>query len=191
MVSKRRANERSDVWTKKITVISTSIRPNSNSELLAKSFVEGAEAAGNDVTFITLKDKDIRFCRGCLSCHQTGKCIIQDDVARSWTLCFTQTWWSGYADLLFRDVRTDENPHRPHESNVSNGLPVPGRVLLATAADEGEDVFEKAETGLTGWLDCFPKTTLKGSVYCGGVTGGGEISGNAKLAEARALGAQV
>ena len=63
--------------------------------------------------------------------------------------------------------------------------------FLATAADEGEDVFEKAETGLTGWLDCFPKTTLKGSVYCGGVTGGGEISGNAKLAEARALGAQV
>lgn len=66
---------------KKVTVISTSIRPNSNSELLAKSFAEGAEAAGNEVTFITLKDKDIRFCRGCLSCHQTGKCIIQDDVA--------------------------------------------------------------------------------------------------------------
>ena len=63
--------------------------------------------------------------------------------------------------------------------------------FLATAADEGADVFEKAETGLTGWLDCFPKTTLKGTVYCGGVTGGGEISGNAKLAEARALGAQV
>ena len=46
---------------KKVTVISTSIRPNSNSELLAKSFAEGAEAAGNEVTFITLKDKDIRF----------------------------------------------------------------------------------------------------------------------------------
>ena len=37
---------------KKITAISTSIRPNSNSELLAKSFAEGAEAAGNEVAFI-------------------------------------------------------------------------------------------------------------------------------------------
>ena len=97
---------------KKVTVISTSIRPNSNSELLAKSFAEGAEATGNEVAFITLKDKDIRFCRGCLSCHQTGKCIIKTMWPRSWTPCFTQTWWSGYADLLFRDVRTDENHHR-------------------------------------------------------------------------------
>jgi len=178
--------------TKKVTVISTSIRPNSNSELLAKSFVEGAEAAGNEVTFITLKDKDIRFCKGCLSCHQTGKCIIQDDVAPimdavlhadvvAWATPIYYFEMSGQMKTLIDRM----NPMYPMDYRFRDVY------FLATAADEGEDVFEKAETGLTGWLDCFPKTTLKGTVYCGGVIGGGEISGNAKLAEARALGAQV
>lgn len=177
---------------KKVTVISTSIRPNSNSELLAKSFAEGAEAAGNEVAFITLKDKDIRFCRGCLSCHRTGKCIIQDDVAPImdavlhadvvvWATPIYYFEMSGQMKTLIDRM----NPMYPMDYRFRDVY------FLATAADEGEDVFEKAETGLTGWLDCFPKTTLKGSVCCGGVTGGGAISGNAKLAEAWALGAQV
>ena len=44
---------------KKIVVISTSIRANSNSEALAKSFADGASNAENDVEFITLKDKQL------------------------------------------------------------------------------------------------------------------------------------
>ncbi len=42
---------------KKIVVISTSMRANSNSEALAKSFTDGASNEGNDVEFISLKDK--------------------------------------------------------------------------------------------------------------------------------------
>lgn len=56
--------------TKKVLVISTSLRNRSNSEILADSFIEGAKAAGNDVEKISLKDKSIAFCKGCL---QTAK----------------------------------------------------------------------------------------------------------------------
>ena len=35
--------------SKKVVVISTSLRANSNSEALAKKFVKGAEAAGHEV----------------------------------------------------------------------------------------------------------------------------------------------
>lgn len=35
--------------SKKVLVISTSLRNRSNSEILADSFIEGAKAAGNDV----------------------------------------------------------------------------------------------------------------------------------------------
>lgn len=49
---------------KKVVIISTSIRTNSNSEAMAKSFAEGAVAAGNQVDFISLKDKKIDFCKG-------------------------------------------------------------------------------------------------------------------------------
>ena len=65
---------------KKIVVISTSMRANSNSEALAKSFTDGASNEGNDVEFISLKDKRVGFCKGCLVCQQTGNCVIKDDV---------------------------------------------------------------------------------------------------------------
>lgn len=38
--------------SKKVVVISTSLRINSNSEALAKEFVKGAEAAGHKVEYI-------------------------------------------------------------------------------------------------------------------------------------------
>lgn len=66
--------------SKKVVVLSTSLRNNSNSELLAKSFVEGAKKSGNEVEYITLKNKNIRFCTGCLTCQKTGRCVIKDDV---------------------------------------------------------------------------------------------------------------
>lgn len=66
--------------SKKVIVLSTSLRSSSNSELLAKSFVEGAKESGNEVEFITLKNKDIHFCIGCLACQKTGHCVIRDDV---------------------------------------------------------------------------------------------------------------
>lgn len=44
-----------DLMNKKIVVISTSMRANSNSEALAKSFTDGASNEGNDVEFISLR----------------------------------------------------------------------------------------------------------------------------------------
>lgn len=32
--------------------------------------------------FITLKEKEIGFCKGCLACQQTGNCVIKDDVTK-------------------------------------------------------------------------------------------------------------
>ena len=63
--------------------------------------------------------------------------------------------------------------------------------LLATAAEEGDEVFEKAITGLSGWIDCFEKTSIKGTVLCGGVSSGGDIFSNTKLKEAYNLGSHV
>ena len=52
---------------KKILVITTSLRPNSNSDILAEAFITGAREAGHEVEKISLKDKSIGFCRGCLA----------------------------------------------------------------------------------------------------------------------------
>ena len=57
---------------KKVVIISTSLRPGSNSHALAEQFAEGAKSAGNEVELISLKWKEIKFCIGCLSCQ--GQC---------------------------------------------------------------------------------------------------------------------
>ena len=66
----------------KITVISSSLRRNGNSEMLADEFIRGAKESGNEVEKITLGGKKINFCIGCLSCQKTGKCVIKDDCAK-------------------------------------------------------------------------------------------------------------
>lgn len=68
---------------KKVLVISTSLRPRSNSEALADEFVRGAQEAGNEVEKVTLRGKDIRFCKGCLVCQKTQECVIKDDDAQA------------------------------------------------------------------------------------------------------------
>ena len=50
---------------KKILIVSTSLRKNSNSEALALAFAEGAKAAGHEVDFVSLREKTVNFCRGC------------------------------------------------------------------------------------------------------------------------------
>jgi multimeric flavodoxin WrbA len=59
---------------KKAIVISTSLRAGSNSQALAEQFAEGAKAAGNQVEFISLRGKEIKFCVGCQAC-QKNRCL--------------------------------------------------------------------------------------------------------------------
>ena len=47
--------------SKKVLVISTSLRKNSNSDILADSFIKGAEDGGNSVEKVCLTDKKITF----------------------------------------------------------------------------------------------------------------------------------
>ena len=66
--------------SKKVLVISTSLHVKSNSEALADAFLMGATEAGHEVEKISLKGKEIHFCRGCLACHTLKTCAIKDDM---------------------------------------------------------------------------------------------------------------
>ena len=66
--------------SKNILIISTSLRKGSNSEMLADEFMRGAKEAGHQAEKISLRDKRVGFCKGCLTCQKTGCCVIQDDA---------------------------------------------------------------------------------------------------------------
>ena len=63
--------------------------------------------------------------------------------------------------------------------------------LLTTAAEDEDQTPKRAEMGLTGWIDCYPKSRLAGTLFCGGVNDAREIEGSPKLQEAYELGKRI
>ena len=177
---------------KKVIVISTSLRQGSNSDMLADKFAEGAKAARHEVEKISLVGKNIQFCKGCLACQKLGRCVIDDDVNDM------------MAKVLKADVVAWATPIYYYEMsgqmktlidrmNAMYPLDYQFRdiYLLTTAAEEEESTPKRAESGLTGWIDCYSKSRLAGTLFCGGVNGSRDIDGNPKLQEAFELGSKI
>ena len=210
----------------KILVITTSLRAHSNSDALAAQFIRGAQDAGHEVETISLKDKDIRFCKGCLACQrgavkqmfldgdcskaranesrderaqslpsaaearpEVRVCVIKDDVAPiiqkmhdADAICFATPIYYYEMSGQMKTLLDRGNPLYTTDYKFRNIY------MLTTAAEDEPYVPERAVAGLTGWIDCFEKARLAGTVFVGGVNDPNEIVGNDKLKLAYELG---
>lgn len=175
---------------KNVLVISSSLRGGSNSELLAKAAMEGAQAAGNTVVWLSLKEKNFGFCKGCLACQNSGKCVIRDDMDNMIELVknadviimATPVYYYGMSGQL-KTFLDRCNPLYIADYRFREIY------LLTTSAEDGEEVYQTTQAGVQGWIDCFPKATLAGVISGGGVNNPKEISFHPELLErARALG---
>jgi len=177
---------------KKILIISTSPRANSNSHALAEAFARGARESGNDVEIICLRDKEIKYCQGCLACQKTGKCVIHDDAPAI------------TAKMHGSDVIVWATPIYYYEMSgqmktmIDRGNPLYGSdyhftdvYLLSSAAETEDFAPQRALSGLQGWIDCFERAHLAGTVFAGGVTAPGEIAGHHALTAAYDLGHRI
>lgn len=177
---------------KKVIVISTSLRHGSNSAMLANQFVAGAKAAGNEVEKISLVGKNIQFCKGCFGCAKLGRCVINDDVndIMAKVLQADVVCW---ATPIYYYEMSGQMKTLIDRMNAMYSLDYQFRdvYLLTTAAENESETPKRAEIGLTGWIDCYPKSRLAGHLFCGGVNEVHEIEGNLKLQEAFELGKQV
>ena len=155
----------------KVLVISSSLRNSSNSELLAKQAAKGAKDAGHDVEFISLKDKTLNFCKGCLACQKTMKCVINDDAAE---ICGKV----GNADVLIfacpiyyyelcgqlKTLLDRCNPLYPSDYRFRDVY------LITASAEDGDEVYQKAKAGMQGWVDCFERAKLVRVLSGGGLS---------------------
>ena len=157
---------------------------------MASLCARGAAESGCEVELISLRGKELRFCQGCFACQKSGKCVLRDDMQeivpkmeQADVLAFATPIYyyemSGQmktlldrgnplfvADYCFRDV-----------------------YFFASAAEDEDFVPQRAISGLEGWIECFPKARLAGSVFGGGVTATGEMKEHPeKLQAAYALG---
>ena len=63
--------------------------------------------------------------------------------------------------------------------------------LLAAVADEGANTVEGAVKAIQGWVDCFERCELAGTIFAGGVNGVGDIAGHPALEEAYQTGRDI
>lgn len=178
---------------KKVLIISTSPRKGGNSDILADEFAKGAREAGHEAEKICLYDKTINFCKGCLACQKTQRCVIQDDanaIAQKMkdadVLAFATPIYYYEMCGQMKTMLDRANPLFPSEYAFRDIY------LLASAADDEESAVDGAVNGLKGWIACFEKAQFKGVVKGVGAANPGDIRKMpTRLEEARIMGKNV
>lgn len=178
---------------KHVLVISASPRRGGNSDLLADAFMQGAQEAGHDVAKISLREKKVGFCKGCLGCQKTQQCVLRDDMdeilprmQRAEVIAFAGPVYFYSLCGQLKTLLDRTNPLFASEYAMRDIY------LLASAADTAENAVDGSITALEGWVSCFEKVRLRGSVRALGVTEAGDVRRTpAALDAARELGRNI
>lgn len=177
---------------KKILILSSSPRKGGNSETLAAAFAQGAQAAGHSVETIFLREKAFRFCKGCLACQKLGHCVIADDAVdiaarmhHADVLVFATPVYYYSVSGQLKTMLDRANPLYGTDYAFTKVY------LLATAAEDEPYVVEGTVKTVQGWVDCFDRCQLAGTVFAGGVDRIGDIAGHPALETAYRLGNAV
>ena len=178
--------------SKHVLMISSSPCKGGNSETLAASFAKGAEEAGHKVETIYLREKNYGFCKGCLACLKVGHCVIGDDAVEiaarmhnADVLVFATPVYYYCVSGQLKTMLDRANPLFDSDYVFTTAY------LLATAAEDGEETVEGTVKAVQGWVDCFERCELAGTVFAGGVNGVGDIAGHPALEKAYQMGKEV
>lgn len=178
--------------SKHVLIINSSPRKGGNSETLAASFAKGAEEAGHKVETVYLREKNYSFCKGCLACLKVGHCVIGDDAVEiaarmhdADVLVFATPVYYYCVSGQLKTMLDRANPLFDSDYVFTKAY------LLATAAEDGEETVEGTVKAVQGWVDCFERCELAGTVFAGGVTDVGEIAGHPALEKAHQMGKEI
>ena len=177
---------------KKVLIISSSPRKGGNSETLAAAFAKGAQEAGNPVETVSLRDKQIGFCKGCFACLKLGHCVIQDDAVEiaakmhdADILVFATPVYYYSVSGQLKTMLDRANPLFGTDYAFTKAY------LLATAAEAEPETVEGAVKAVQGWVDCFERCELADTIFAGGVNGIGDIAGHPALDTAYQTGREI
>ncbi len=167
---------------KKVLVISTSLRTDSNSDILSTAFLRGAKEAGHQTEYISLVEKEIAFCKGCMACQHSKKdCVIKDDaiviaqkVKDADVVVFATPIYYYEMSGQMKTLLDRCNPIYDTDYKFREVY------LIATAADTEEKAMDGAIKGLEGWVECFEKARLAGVVKGVGIEFPGDAFNNSE-----------
>ena len=168
---------------KKIVLVSSTFRKRGNSEILADEFEKGALEGGNQVKRINLRDIELKFCIGCLSCLKTGKCVQKDSVNALLEYATPVYYYEMSGQMkTFLDRL---NPLYGRDNAFKEVY------LIATSAEDDKHAMDGAIKGLQGWIDCFDGVRLKKVIYGTGLEKTGEAQGSKAAKEAYEVGKSI
>ena len=179
--------------SKKILILSTSPRKNSNSDALAEEFAKGAREAGHEIEKISLIGKEIQFCRGCLACQKTMRCVIHDDADKIVQEKMLHADVLVFATPIYYYEMCGQMKTLLDRANplYSSDYAFRDVYFIAAAAEDGDEVWSRAASGLEGWIACFPKAHLSGIIFGGNATEAGSIQGNPAMQKAFEMGKAI
>ena len=168
--------------TKKVLIISTSLRNNANSEILAHETERGATDARHQVEFISLKDKNIGFCKGCMACQKLGHCVINDD-ANAITEKMKNSDVIVWATPVYYYEMSGQMKTLIDRANsiYATGYNFKDVYVITTSADGAENTVQTVINGLNGWCACLPGTSIKGFLNGGGLEEPNDAKQNSQL----------
>lgn len=177
---------------KNVLVISSTMRKNGNSEVLAQEFAKGAKDGGNNVEFITLRDREIKFCKGCMACQSLKVCVIKDDsnevvekMKNSDVIAFASPIYYYEMSGQLKTLLDRGNPL------YSSDYKFKDIYFLATSADTNPHSADIAANGIKGWISCFAGVELKDVILGAGAEGVGDIVNNPAMQQAYNAGLKV
>ena len=175
----------------KILIISASPRVNGNSDILAEQFKKGAEEAGNKVETIHLRNLNYGFCKGCLACQKTGKCVLKDDIA------------DVFPKIMEADKIVLASPVYYYSLSgqmktfLDRCNPLYGRMkgktfyFILTMTDKDKSNMERVFDAFEGFTMCFDDITPGGRVYGAASDAKGAVVDTPAYKDAYMLGKEV
>lgn len=177
--------------SKKVLILSGSPRKNGNSDILCDEFAKGAKEAGHEVEKIRVAEKNISYCRACYACKETGKCIIQDDMADVLQKMIDADVIVLASPVYFYSI--DAQLKALIDRTVARWLEVKDKEFyyIVTAADGEREAAETTIACFRGYADCVEGAKEMGVIYGMGAYEKGEIKALPAMKEAYEMGREV
>lgn len=193
--------------SKKILVISTSLRNNSNTDILADEFIRGAISSGHEVEKISLRDKKIHFCLGCDLCQTTQSCALRDDASEivkkiheTDVVVFAAPVYFGGVSGQMQTLLDRTYPLFPWKLNLEQTHRFQNVYLLTASHGKSNEFSDKVIKKIEDWIKhfsgvwvkCSKRAKLAGIIRGLGVHEAGEIRKHPdKMNEAYEMGKSV
>lgn len=177
--------------SKNVLIISSSPRKGGNSDILCDQFAKGALEVGHKVEKIRVAEKNIGYCRACYACKNSGKCVINDDMAEVLQKMIDADVIVLASPVYFYSV--DAQLKALIDRTVARWLEVKNKEFyyIVTAADEEKASAETTLACFRGYADCVEGAKEMGVIYGMGAYEKGDINNHPAKIQAYDMGKGV